>query len=728
MNRQFTKLASTLSLISFLTACGGGGGGGNTDNSGDAPQQPTAPLAAIQFPTPQSLTNQTSITVRGTAQDPDGSAISGVFVNGIEVQSDDGFATWQVTVPLLLGNNTLTVQTEDTTGNINPAAASIDVRTHTLPLIRNANENTLSVDTANNRALMVDSNKDAVLAFDLASGERTVLSSPNGLDNFINLEPVGNGESLDFPSQLNFDSNAQRVLVLEPLNRTFSLRGVVEVDLITGERIVFYNPNQGSGPQFNLMRSFIFDSVNNRLLALDGFSRNLRLMEVNLNNLERRVIRDFETVPSDALALSGDNQLLMTGEINESTVLFSVNLSNGERELISGKNIDETFVGNGPEFENPVSIKLDDNNRALLMDRILKKIVLVNLDNGDRTILEGSGVDFSVPAGADFFGSQQAIVLDRDMESLIVVDLISGERSLLTNNAIGSGLRFNQPHSLADLGGNRALVTDSTSGRLFEVDLTNGNRELILDNPGEFNLQATALDKPNNRAFFINNTEGDPELVEFNLSTKELRVISSATIGSGPTLAFPEDIVFSPGSNRVFVIDSLARDLFEIDITTGNRSIILDNSNSGLEFDTPLSLAINGAETTAFVGDDGALIAIDLVTGDRTLVSGINFTTGEQIGGSGLFDITSMVLDETNNRIFTIGEESEPTFVDLTTGEQTIITRDFSGVSFSSGKDTILDTENNRAFVLDLNKRAIFAFDLITGAQALVSWSDFNRF
>ena len=147
-----------------------------------------------------------------------------------------------------------------------------------------------------------------------------------------------------------------------------------------------------------------------------------------------------------------------------------------------------------------------------------------------------------------------------------------------------------------------------------------------------------------------------------------------------------------------------------------------------MEFDTPLSLAINGAETTAFVGDDGALIAIDLVTGDRTLVSGINFTTGEQIGGSGLFDITSMVLDETNNRIFTIGEESEPTFVDLTTGEQTIITRDFSGVSFSSGKDTILDTENNRAFVLDLNKRAIFAFDLITGAQALVSWSDFNRF
>ena len=575
---------------------------------------------------------------------------------------------------------------------------------------------------------MVDSNKDALLAFDLASGERTVLSSPNGLDNFINLEPVGNGENMDFPSQLNFDSDAQRVLVLDPLNLASTLRGVVEVDLITGERIVFYNPNQGSGPQFNLMRSFIFDSVNNRLLALDGFRRNLRLMEVNLNNLERRVIRDFETVPSNALALSGDNQLLMTGEINESTVLFSVNLSNGERELISGKNIDETFVGNGPEFENPVSIKIDDNNRALLMDQILKKIVLVNLNNGDRTILEGSGVDFSVPAGADFFGSQQAIVLDRDMESLIVVDLISGERSLLTNNAIGSGLRFNQPHSLADLGGNRALVTDSTSGRLFEVDLTNGNRELILDNPDQFNLQATALDTPNNRAFFINNTEGDPELVEFNLSTKELRVISSTTIGSGPTLAFPEDIVFSPVSNRVFVIDSLARALFEIDIATGNRSIILDNSNSGLEFDTPLSLAVNGAETTAFVGDDGALIAIDLATGDRTLVSGINFTTGEQIGGAGLFDITSMILDETNNRIFTIGEESEPTFVDLTTGEQSVITPDFSGVSFSSGKDTILDTENNRAFVLDSNKRAIFAFDLITGAQALVSWSDFNRF
>ncbi|MEE2730700.1 MAG: PQQ-binding-like beta-propeller repeat protein [Pseudomonadota bacterium] len=729
MNPQITKLASTLSLIGFLTACGGGGGGGgNADNGGEAPLQPAAPLASIQFPTPQSLTNQTSVIVRGTAQDPDGSTITGVFVNGIEVQSDDGFATWQVTVPVRLGTNTLTVETEDATGNIDPAAASVDIRGHTLPLISGANENAMSVDTANNRALMVDNNHDAILAFDLASGERTVLASPRGLDNFINLEPVGSGEALDFSSQLNFDSDAQRALVLEPLNSAFTLRGVVEVDLNTGERSVFYNPNQGSGPQIDRIRSFVFDRANNRLFILDGFSRNLRLMEVNLTNLERRVIRGFETVPSDALALNTDNQLLMTGEINQKTVLYSVNSSTGDRELISGMDTDNTLVGNGPEFENPASIKVDDNNRALMMDQVLKKIVLVNLDNGDRTILEGTGVDFIVPVGADFFGAQHAIVIDRDIESLIVADLISGDRSLLTNNAIGTGVRFNQPHTLADLGNYRALVTDSSSGRLFEVDLTNGNRELVLDNPGELNLQAMTLDKPNNRAFFINNTENDPKLVELNLSTKALRVISSAAIGSGPTLVAPEDIAFSPVSNRVFVIDSEARALLVIDITTGNRSIISDDSNSGPAFDFPLAFVINRSETTAFVGDEGALMAVNLATGDRTLVSGIDFTTGDQIGASGLFDITAMILDETNNRIFTGSEEAEFTIVDLTTGEQTEVPSDFSGLGFSTIKDLIIDTENQRAFVLDSSKRAIFALDLVTGSRVLVSWSDFNRF
>lgn len=72
-------------------------------------------------------------------------------------------------------------------------------------------------------------------------------------------------------------------------------------------------------------------------------------MEVDLNNVTRGVIRNFETIPSDALAVDADN------------------------------------------------------NRVLMIDSILKQIVLVDLGEEDRTVLEGEGVEFSVPRGADFF-------------------------------------------------------------------------------------------------------------------------------------------------------------------------------------------------------------------------------------------------------------------------------------------------------------------------------------
>jgi len=73
-----------------------------------------APTVEIAFPPPNSLTDEDSILVRGTAHDPDG--VAEVRVNGMLAATSDGFANWQVRVPLSPGSNTLTVEARDLLG------------------------------------------------------------------------------------------------------------------------------------------------------------------------------------------------------------------------------------------------------------------------------------------------------------------------------------------------------------------------------------------------------------------------------------------------------------------------------------------------------------------------------------------------------------------------------------------------------------------------------------
>ena len=129
------------------------------------------PTATVFFPPPTSLTDASDITVTGTATDDD-TGVSAVRVNGILATSSDGFATWQAVVPLSQGTNNLVVETEDIPGNIDANAASVQIVRSTLlssPL-------RTALDLANNRAFVVDISLDALVAVDLITGNRTIIS------------------------------------------------------------------------------------------------------------------------------------------------------------------------------------------------------------------------------------------------------------------------------------------------------------------------------------------------------------------------------------------------------------------------------------------------------------------------------------------------------------------------------------------------------------------------
>jgi hypothetical protein len=135
----------------------------------------------------QSLTEDDSIIVRGTADDDD-SGVTSVRVNGVNANSSDGFATWTAEVPLALGLNDIVV------------------------------------DSVNNRALVIDSAFDAIIAADLTGGARTVVSNDSTPDT-RNLFTNSNGIAVNEAQQTAF-------VVDEDLG------AVLMVDLTTGRRVI----------------------------------------------------------------------------------------------------------------------------------------------------------------------------------------------------------------------------------------------------------------------------------------------------------------------------------------------------------------------------------------------------------------------------------------------------------------------------------------------------------
>ena len=112
---------------------GGGGGGGGNDGGGTGSGDPNG-TAEIVFPWTHSAATASTITVRGTAADPEG--VASVLVNGIATTIvaagsgsgpaqkpsakalREGEVEWEAEIALAKGENALAVSVEDAAGNV----------------------------------------------------------------------------------------------------------------------------------------------------------------------------------------------------------------------------------------------------------------------------------------------------------------------------------------------------------------------------------------------------------------------------------------------------------------------------------------------------------------------------------------------------------------------------------------------------------------------------------
>jgi hypothetical protein len=703
-----------------------------------------APTARISFPTAVGYTSADTLAVRGNANDAHG--ITDVRVNGIPAHSIDNFQSWRADVALATGTNTITVTVTDAAGNVANGAATAVITNRGEPIYyprgidywatgdrlivgdRSLNViysvtldegitrvlspapssplfrlSDLAVDGVRNRALVVDSQLDALIAVNLTTGVRSEIAPASLAD-----------------ATTRFADGAV-IAVDEPNNRAFVTRAgngsIIGVDLATGVRTVVTSGTIGAGTPLAGATGIALDTVtapgSPRLLVSEGGTG--------------------------------------TGTFDH---LIAVDIATGDRTLLSsfGEN-----VGTGPLIHVPGSLRIDAaHHQVMVLDTQGQQIVAVDLSTGNRSVHSAHGLQPGMAAtrGMAIEPATSRLLVAKEGGTIVSID-DSVRRSSLVSGSVGSGFAMNYPEGLIieQATGTPAslLVTDAGTGTLTRVNLATGARTVVSGvsanvgtGPSLAGMVSVVRDtRPQGGGTRVLALVGDPgySLVSIELATGDRTWVTDlnfASIGvpAVPAVSYPRNLRLDAANNRVYFSDTTgggnSEALYAIDLTNLTRSTVTSATRgAGPLFDraSAFVLAPSDQPARALVADEGpgGVLAVDLATGDRGVFAA-PWAEDPQPGAS---VASAMFLDSLYSRVIAtrVGSTSNLFSMSVTTGAQTIL----------SGQDPVAGTVVGRgptpfgAMALDVDAAdgvayvgnawigALFAIDLVSGDRVMIA-------
>ncbi len=431
----------------------------------------------------------------------------------------------------------------------------------------------IALDSANNRAFVIDTTLDAVISVDLATGDRTIVANA----------ATGTGINFSTPERLVYDAPGNRVLVAD------IVRGLIAVDLATGNRTVVNAPTNDYGANGSRLSGLVFNPTRDTAYLSDYYVD--AVFAVDLASGVRSIVSD--SVVGNVNGLNGLSVLFGIQGIGMDTagnrvltvdsyrkVIWGVDVASGDRSVVSGDT-----SGSGPAIDFPGKLDVDvGSNRAYVVEQNRNAVTRIDLANGDRVDLSGGTSGGTGPA---FTGikditldpaNDRALVVDWTADAVFEVDLSSGNRTIVSNSSTGNGQVFSVPTTLAyhkEL--DRAYVLDWDLDMLIAVDLQTGDRSVISSNAGigtgnNFSVPFDmVVDHARNRVLIVD--YGTDLMSAIDLANGDRTVISSTGVGSGPGFEVPYYIADDLANNRVFVYDLILRSIVVVDLATGERAI-----------------------------------------------------------------------------------------------------------------------------------------------------------
>ena len=420
--------------------------------------------------------------------------------------------------------------------------------------------------------------------------------------------------------------------------------------------------------------------------------------------IRTRVSDPAHTFFGAGIALDGNRALI--AQVGPPHAVIAVDLASGAVTTLS-----DDAHGIGPSLSSPTTIAVDVD-RALVTTgpAMTKDLVAVDLTSGDRTLLSsptlGSGPALRSPMSIVVDGGR-ALVLDQQV-GVVAVDLVTGDRTILSDENTGTGPAFEYPQDMT-LDFERVLVTDRSLGAVLAVDLLSGDRTIVSDHfEAPHAPTSIALDLTDPSRVIV----ADPflgALQAVDLSTGELSLVTPRTsVGTGPSfrdlapeaLALQEDRLLVGGRG-------LERSLLAVDLATGDRTVVSDPATgNGPQFLFAEAIVVDGDRALVLSGR--TIFAVDLASGDRSIVS--NASTG--VGP--MFDDPDEIALAGNYLL--VADDYSLLAVELASGDRTIL---------SGGGDVqAIVVDGDRAFVVDQfheDMSAILAVDLASGERSIIA-------
>jgi hypothetical protein len=302
-----------------------------------------------------------------------------------------------------------------------------------------------------------------------------------------------------------------------------------------------------------------------------------------------------------------------------------------------------------------------------------------------------------------------------------------------------------------DAAGNLQLVA---AERVWRVDTTAPTAQIVFPTPVSYTdeadvaVRATISDAGTVAAVSINGvaasllsgnsytarvpvSPGDNTLTVSttdNLGNTSANAATVSIANRGAVIYEMRAMVWDAAGNRALVADMKRHALVAVRGTDGQATILSDDDRgTGPSIAGSYALALDSAGNRALFLRGEDVVAIDLTTGNRTVVV-------TSAGLSEVADVTNMICASPCTQLYAAGMPSgtivwQPAVftIDLATGSQNV----FSGGDAAVGSGTplqqpsgiVLDNSTGtlRALVSDYNLDAIFAVDLSSGARSVLS-------
>jgi hypothetical protein len=296
-----------------------------------------------------------------------------------------------------------------------------------------------------------------------------------------------------------------------------------------------------------------------------------------------------------------------------------------------------------------------------------------------------------------------------------------------------------------DAANDQVLVLDSAGDQVVAVSLVTGNRTVFSPHalqPSIASARGMAFVPATSRVLVVK-SRGTIISID-NVSQRS--TLLSPSVGSGVALNYPEGLLIEQASGTptsLLITDAAMSSLTRMNLATGARTVVSSSSGNvgtGPDLFNIVSIAHDtrapggGNSVLALVGDPSySLVSINLVTGNRTWVTSLNFATPGVPAATAVVYPRNLRLDAANNRVYfsdTTAGQAAMYVIDLATFTRSTVTSATRGAGplIDRASAFVLDPaqQPTRALVEDEGPGGILAVDLASGDRSvfLAPWAE----